>query len=322
MILFQDPTLRLTPSWTNEKKEALVLNRQGLIVFRCAFWKGGVERAHYPAVSGQHYNQVLLRCDQRVSGCAAPIGEGIYALGDPDAVNGVNWARGVNNWTGSHGPGLGPWWVGIHPTKGYPCDTLDYGLHSDFNEETSAGTLGCTGIQGEHEPGDLIRLQSFNRFWQLYKPTRYVVDHGLGTVPRPDAALESDIHRVKLFVTDGKVRGYRDGVEVEKLTVRCDYHSSRYGLAINGVQLPVDSILGVSLKMAYRLGGVPPRPHSLKFYAHPGKVNAYMDGLVFPAMATRFALSHHTLEASVAEVRVPFNQLQSLRLEVAYKAGK
>ena len=181
MKLFQDATLRLTPGQA--------LNSEGLMLFRLALWVGGQEVDHLTAVSGQPTNQALLTCTARAAGCQAPIGEGVYRLGDADAVRRVNWASGrPGDFSGSfpvRGDGLGPIWIGIHPTPEYPCDTTDYGIHPDWNESGSPGTLGCTGIQGETGPRDLGRLKRLVSWFDHNDIANYVVDHGRGTVPRP-----------------------------------------------------------------------------------------------------------------------------------------
>lgn len=175
---YEQPTLRLTPGQAR--------NSQGLILFRLGLWVGGKEVDKLTAVSGQPHNQTLMKCSDRVAGCEAPIGEGVYLLGDSDSVRGMNWASDKpGDYSGSWGAGLGPVWIGIHAAPGYPCDTHDYGLHADWNEPTAPGTLGCTGIQGPKGPRDLTRLKQLVSWFAEHAPKVYVVDYGLGTVPKP-----------------------------------------------------------------------------------------------------------------------------------------
>jgi len=259
MKLFTDPTLRLTPSWADAKRTQLVRDGYGLIAFRLALWVGGKEVDHMAVVSGQAYNQALMTCTERQPGCAAPVGEGVYALGDPDATRRINWASGVvGNYGASFRAGLGPIWTGIHATAEYPCSTSDFGFHADWNaDEGMPGTLGCTGLP---TPGkSLVALKQYASWQAQYDVSRYVVDHGMGTVPRPSATVDGKAtpvevlpvkHWTKLFANGGKIAALRDGVEQQALTVRLDYHHDKLGVAVNGVQLPADQVASLQLVLS------------------------------------------------------------------------
>lgn len=109
-----------------------------------------------------------------------PIPEGRYKLGDPDAINGINWASGqVDNYTGSWGNGLGPVWVGIHPLKGLLTSREALGIHLDANARTSPGSAGCVVVPDQ---SSLIHLVTW--FTKDY-PRYLVVDWGLGSVKTP-----------------------------------------------------------------------------------------------------------------------------------------
>lgn len=98
--------LRFTPGQSRTES--------GLIVFRLAVWEGKKELDHTWAVSGQPGRQNLRLARQRHPGSMEPLGEGIYSLGDPDAIRKVNWASGIpGQYSGTFGPGLGPCWVAI-----------------------------------------------------------------------------------------------------------------------------------------------------------------------------------------------------------------
>ena len=249
--LFKAPTLRLTPSWTDSSKQHLVRDGWGLIVFRLALWVDGKEHDHMPVVSGQAYNQVLLPCTGRMSGCAAPIGEGVYALGDPDATNRINWASGrVGDYSASFKAGLGPIWCGIHATKDYPCSTSDFGIHADWNaDEGAPGTLGCTGLL---TPGkSLVRLKQFASWCAEFSPSRYVVDHGLGTVPKPTGKIDGNPVEVevlppspwtKFFANANGITALRGGKEQKAMAFRVDFHAGKVGVSVNGIQLPPNQI--------------------------------------------------------------------------------
>jgi hypothetical protein len=70
----------------------------------------------------------------------------------------------------------------------------------------------------------------------------------------PRVSTEPTIHRVKLYAKPGKCVAYRDGVSQDALAARLDYHSGKLGLAINGVQLPLDMIESVNIEVAYKAG--------------------------------------------------------------------
>ncbi len=177
----QKAFLRLTPGQAK--------NAQGLILFRLALWVGTQEIDKVTAVSGQPGLQELVKAADREPSSGRPIGEGVYLLGDPDAVNRVNWAHRVGEFTGSFGRGLGPVWVGIHAPAGNPLGirTHDYGIHQDDNQSSNPGTLGCVGIQGQKGDADYTRLSQVVAWFQQYDVQKLVVDYGLGTVYKPGA---------------------------------------------------------------------------------------------------------------------------------------
>lgn len=177
----QKAFLRLTPGQAQ--------NAQGLILFRLALWVGTQELDKVNAVSGQPGRQNLLKAKDRWPGSMQPLGEGVYALGDPDAVNRVNWASRVGQFSGTFGPGLGPVWIGIHPPEGNPLGirSFDFGIHQDDNQSVSPGTSGCVGIQGQKGDADYARLSQVVGWFQTYDVQKLVVDYGLGTVYKPGA---------------------------------------------------------------------------------------------------------------------------------------
>lgn len=186
MILYQDPTWRMTPS--RDSRGVLIRDSVGLILFRLGLWVGGVEIAYFPVVSGQPAHQRLLTCDERPESDGSPLGEAEYDMGDSDAHDSfeINWAGGHGNYSKVYSGGLGPFWVGLHLRKGYNGLLDDAGIHCDWNEDEGApGTLACVGIQGEESARDLDRAQEFVELQERYHARVLVVDHGLGTVPKP-----------------------------------------------------------------------------------------------------------------------------------------
>lgn len=258
MNLFIDPTIRVTPSWTDASKTDLVKDVHGLIAFRFALWVGGKEVDHLATVSGQAYNQMLMTCGQRVSGCGAPMGEGVYALGDPDATRRINWASGrVGDYSASFKAGLGPIWTGVHSTKDYPCSTTDFGIHFDWNADAGMpGTLGCQGLPC---PGQSLAAGQRYVKWQTeYDVAFMVVDYGFGTVPRPATAgkpiAPPILSYTKIFANGGKVSAFRGGQPATAMLVRVDFHGGKIGVAVNGIQLPPDQIDSIQFVMATKAG--------------------------------------------------------------------
>lgn len=256
--LFDKPTMRLTPSIVGG---VLVRDVFGLIQFRSALWVGGKELDHLTVVSGQASNQLLQKCSDRIAGSGAPIGEGVYDLGDPDATRRVNWASGkVGDYGASFKAGLGPIWIGIHAAKGYKSTTYDLGQHADWNQDEGyPGTNGCMGVP---TPGhDLTGLKRLAGWYAAHDIAQMVVDLGLGTVPRPTLAMAQPappapaIHRAKLYARPGVIRGYRDEAETLALSARVDFHDGRLGVALNGEQLDASKIESLTLELAYKKAG-------------------------------------------------------------------
>ena len=141
------------------------------------------------AVSGQPWAQEFLNNNIRQPGSFTPLPEGVYTIGP------LEWASGkVGDFSGSFGSGLGPIWSLITPgfkiynskglvVKSYrnACMSFDFGLHADWNEDTSPGTAGCVGIQGESGPRDLERLKTISHWFMSYDIRALVVNYGLGS---------------------------------------------------------------------------------------------------------------------------------------------
>lgn len=253
---FEDPTIRLTPSIVSGEP---VKDAFGLVQFRLALWVAGVEKDHLTVVSGQAANQSLLKCRDRVAGSGAPVGEGVYDLGDPDAKRRINWAGAVGDYSRSHAAGLGPIWIGIHQTPEYPSTTFDLGLHADWNQDEGfPGTLGCTGIP---TPGHTLRgLQKVVGWFTSYDIARYVVDLGFGTVPHPPIGQAQPLPKppaltwAKLYARPGKTQAFLGGADAKALAARVDFHDGKLGIAVNGEQLDYSTIESLKLEVAYKAG--------------------------------------------------------------------
>ena len=88
-------------------------------------------------VSGQGYAQNFRKPEDSKSypGNMEPIPQGDYSIAN------IDWANGKDNYTGSHGPGLGPVWVAL--TAQHTDDRGAFGFHLDENISNSPGSAGC-----------------------------------------------------------------------------------------------------------------------------------------------------------------------------------
>lgn len=266
--LFQEPTLRLTPAWTGERqKSPLVYTAEGLITFRLALWVEGKELDSMPVISGQAGNQILLLSKDRVPKSGAPIGEGVYRVGDPDCekTQGIAWASGSpGNYNARfpvHGDGIGPIWVGIHPHPLYLCYTSDFGFHADWNGQSGApGTLGCTGILAY--PGRLERLKQFVSWMVEHFPKRYVVDHGLGTVLHPHQGVDKAQPKVeepatktkkfKIFFNQNGTTVYKDDVKVDATKELLNLTLSGGKLSARDGKYDIPGIASARVELVYK----------------------------------------------------------------------
>jgi hypothetical protein len=88
-------------------------------------------------VSGQGYAQNFRKPEDSKSypGNMEPIPQGNYSIAN------IDWANGKDNYTGSHGPGLGPVWVAL--TAQHTDDRGAFGFHLDENISNAPGSAGC-----------------------------------------------------------------------------------------------------------------------------------------------------------------------------------
>lgn len=214
--------LRLTKTGAQDSR--------GLQLLRLALWDDGREVDRILVVSGQRSAQVFRRGPDSQTGSDEPLPEGDYRLGDPDAINGVNWASGVpGNFAGDWGEGLGPFWVAVHPGPGLRTSRAALGIHLDANAEYAPGTIGCVGIRSMT---DLIRVASW--FHDEDWPKTMVVDWGLGTVSKPEASPSTRV--VKVFLNPAKPGAPRvmvDGKTVTDVPVEIRVLGSTLTLKLN-----------------------------------------------------------------------------------------
>lgn len=153
----------------------------GLIKLKLELWQITPReevRDNITVYSGSPINQAFRLASMSPPRSYEPIPEGRYTLGDFDAENGVNWASGMEGlYTGSWGSGLGPVWVGIHPTTGLRTSREALGIHLDANVRTSPGSAGCIVVPDKQS---LVHLVGW--FKQNVWPRYLVVDWGLGSV--------------------------------------------------------------------------------------------------------------------------------------------
>jgi len=209
---------------------------EGVEPLRLALWNGSKELGHVLAYSGAPGAQNFRTLAQERRGVLEPIPEGIYREVGP-----LEWAGGAGNYKTYWSDSLGPVVAQLYGERAIM-------LHLDANRSYAPGSAGCVC------PVDFAGLQTVVSWWAAGVPDRLEVDWGLGTVTRPTVAGEEQIHRVKLYAKPGKCVAYRDGVSQDALAARLDYHGGKLGLAINGVQLPLDQIESVNIEVAYKAG--------------------------------------------------------------------
>lgn len=95
----------------------------------------------FAVISGQANAQNLRRPQdpRSVPGNMEPIPQGKYSIGD------IAWASGKDNYTGSHGPGLGPVWIPL--TAEFSDDRGSFGIHLDGGYAGSAGCVVLPNIE-------------------------------------------------------------------------------------------------------------------------------------------------------------------------------
>ena len=120
------------------------------------------ERDYTYVSSGSPSYQIFKTAAQGQPGSLEPIPEGGYGVGK------VEWAGKRDVWSASHGPGLGPFWVGIRPQQSMARG--DFGFHMDANYIYAPGSAGCLVFRteanarvflswftdGKGVPGDLV----------------------------------------------------------------------------------------------------------------------------------------------------------------------
>ncbi|HET8689752.1 MAG TPA: lysozyme, partial [Methanosarcina sp.] len=101
----------------------------------------------FSVCSGQARAQTLrLPTDPKsVPGNAEPIPQGTYKIGN------IAWAGGKDNYTASHGTGLGPIWIPLTAT--FPDDRNAFGIHLDAGAQ---GTMGCVGLYDVDQLKELV----------------------------------------------------------------------------------------------------------------------------------------------------------------------
>jgi lysozyme len=76
-----------------------------------------------------------------------PIPQGVYTIGE------IDFAASNNDYTASHGQGLGPVWVPITAT--FSDDRGAFGFHLDAGAQ---GTAGCVGFYNVDELRDFVSV--------------------------------------------------------------------------------------------------------------------------------------------------------------------
>lgn len=168
--------LRLTPS--RDAKGNLYLEN-GLIAFRLGLWVNGKEIDSVQVNSGglgrqDEINLKTYLSTNSLAGSMEPIPEYRYKLGGPEFAV-------PNSYTGSWGAGLGPVWFSIIPSPG-GGNRSEFGIHLDENRSYAPGSAGCVVAPTVSALKKIVDWHSKYSFKEL------VVDHGLGTVSKPEVA--------------------------------------------------------------------------------------------------------------------------------------
>lgn len=219
MIALPSSFLRVTPG---------PMDSRGLIQFTMAWWCAGQILDQVVTVSGQPGHQVLRRAADAVPGSLEPLGEGAYAIGDADSVNGVNRTQG------SFGAGLGNKWLGLHPLAGYGPERAE-GVHWDSNADTSPGTAACEGTETD---ADMDRVCGW--FAGPNRPTILVADYGLGSVPPPPMA--PGVAWLKVFRKPTAFSAMDGGDPLPSGRVELEWSPGTLHVALNGQALRVQQL--------------------------------------------------------------------------------
>lgn len=116
--------------------------------------------------SGARGCQVFLKGGTgELPGTLYPAPQGEYSVED------IEWAGGKDNYSATHGPGLGPVFVPFNPK--FSTKRGSFGLHLDSNRSTSPGSAGCIVFS------TLDELKSFVAALREYDPRRLQVAWGL-----------------------------------------------------------------------------------------------------------------------------------------------
>jgi lysozyme len=115
--------------------------------------------------TGQGYAQVFRKAGHNIPGSMEPLPQGTYVVHD------IQWAGGIDNWSISHGAGLGPVFVPVI----CPAEKRrgEFGIHLDYNRRTAPGTAGCIGVMTEKDMKDIVKLL------RIYDPKILYVQWGV-----------------------------------------------------------------------------------------------------------------------------------------------
>jgi lysozyme len=105
-----------------------------------------------------------------VPGNLEPLPQGRYRIAD------ISWARGKDNYEGTHGAGLGPVWVALDAE--FSDDRGAFGFHLDANIGGAPGSAGCVVFR------DLTDLKEFVAALRKFDPKVLVVDWGISSAAR------------------------------------------------------------------------------------------------------------------------------------------
>jgi hypothetical protein len=160
------PVEKPKPRLVLKKVQPEALDPNGLYPMTLALMVGDEQKALFSVRSGAPGRQVFQKGGTgELPGTLYPCPQGEYSVED------ISWAGGKDNYSVSHGPGLGPVFVPFEPK--FNTKRGAFGMHVDENYPSSPGSAGCIVV---HELQDLKNLVAVLR---EYDPKELVVDWNL-----------------------------------------------------------------------------------------------------------------------------------------------
>ena len=160
------PVEKPKPRLVLKKVQPEQLDSKGLYPMTLALMVGDVQRALFSVRSGAPGRQVFQKGGTgEIPGTLYPCPQGAYSVED------IKFAGGKDNYSVSHGPGLGPVFVPFEPK--FSTKRGSFGIHLDDNYATAAGSAGCIVVRQLQDLKNLVEVL------REYDPKVLIVDWGL-----------------------------------------------------------------------------------------------------------------------------------------------